>query len=72
MKAKLIFDLEDAIDKEKFDACCKAQEMRAVIWDFTHNTKRKIDNLNDAEAEGYRKALQDFHDLMNHYELIVE
>ena len=73
MKVIYTFDLNDYNDdKEKLAIYQKAPEMHSVIWDFTHNTKQRLNALPEAQAEGYQKALDDFFELMHDLNLRCE
>lgn len=52
MKAKLIFDLSDSEDAQRFERVCKANDMASVIWDFLRNSRKTIEqDLESREGE---------------------
>lgn len=42
MKAILEFDLTNQDDKKSLDICLKSSDLQGVIWEFTHNAKKRI------------------------------
>lgn len=65
-------DLNDEDDIYTYQAINIAKQMRSVIWDFIHNTKHRLEALPDGHAEGYEKALEDFHNLMDQEGITAE
>ena len=52
MKAKLIFDLSDSEDVQRFERVCKANDMASVIWEFLRNSRKRIEQeLESQEGE---------------------
>lgn len=44
MKAKLEFDLERPGDVESFNRCGKAADMANVLFQFSYNVKKSVEN----------------------------
>jgi hypothetical protein len=42
-KAKLKFDLSDPDDLSSFKRMVRADDMASVIWEFVHNSRKKIE-----------------------------
>lgn len=51
MKAKLIFNLDDSDDTQRFERVCKADSMASVIWEYSLNSRKTIQQK-IANAEG--------------------
>lgn len=52
MKAKLIFDLSDSEDAQRFERVCKANDMSTVIWNFLRSSRKTIEQkLESQEGE---------------------
>jgi len=51
MKAILEFDLTDIDDEVSHKQCVKARDMAIVLWEFGHNSRKKIEWALDADEE---------------------
>ena len=52
MKAILKFDLLDIDDRVEHERCLKAKELCNVIWEFTHNSRKKIEQEFEVKQDG--------------------
>ena len=52
MRAILEFDLNNQEDEKSLNRCLKATDMASVIWEFTHNSRKKIEREFESETKG--------------------
>ena len=52
MKAILKFNLLDIDDKVEHERCLKAKDLCNVIWEFTHNSRKKIEQEFEVKQDG--------------------
>lgn len=70
MKAKLEFDLDDIDDRMEHLRCVKSTDMAIVLFEITHNLKRKLEYRFEAqpqerdEFDGLEEAFSEIHKLL--------
>ncbi len=68
MKAKLIFSLPE--EQQDFDRCVKSSDLCAVIWEFTSNSRKRIErefknNTENNDAfDGIERCFEHFYNLL--------
>ena len=68
MKAKLIFNLEDSEEKERFIRAVKADDMYFFIWELIHNGWRKFKHTD----YDYEPAWKRIHELLKEHNINLE
>lgn len=78
MKAKLIFNMDDSDDIQKFERYCKADDMADIIWRYLRNSRKTIQQeIANAEgeitaSEAVDKCFEKFYELLEENDLNID
>lgn len=78
MKATLEFDLNNPDDRMNHLRSVKALDMACVLFEITHNLKRKLENRFEAqpqerdEFDGLDEVFKEVNNLMSEHGIIME
>ena len=76
MKAVLKFDLNDPSDRIDYNQCNKANDMAAVLWELSLNSRKNFTKHREGEDESFYKAAYEIFDhiysLLREHDIDVE
>ena len=67
MKAIIEFDLDNQEDKMAYKRANSSLDMTLVLWEITHNLRRKLENDSDID-----KVFYEIYDLMDKHNLAID
>jgi hypothetical protein len=76
MIAKLEFNLLDVDDKQAYLRCVKASDMANVLWKFTRNSRKKLENreyLKDSDVfDGIEATFEELFRLLEEQNINID
>lgn len=67
MKAIIEFDLDNHEDKMAYKRANSSLDMAVVLWEITHNLRRKLENDSDID-----KVFYEIYDLMEKCNVVID
>ena len=67
MKAVIEFDLDNHDDKMAYKRANSSLDMAVVLWEITHNLRRKLENDSDID-----KVFYEIYDLMEKCNVVID
>lgn len=61
---KVTYEFDPQEDREELEIFQNARKMYSVLWEFSHNTKRRMEKFDGEKYEGYQAAMDDFFQMM--------
>jgi hypothetical protein len=76
MTAKLEFNLSDIDDRQAYLRCVKATDMASVLWKFTRNSRKKLENreyLKDSDVfDGIEATFEELFRLLEEQNINID
>jgi len=79
MKAELKFDMSNLDDRQEFKKVMKSSEMASVIWEFIHNSRKRIEQEFENEIfnktdcfDGIERCFEHFHKLLEEESINID
>jgi len=78
MKGKLEFNLDNIDERKAFLAAAKATDMAVVLFQITHNLKRRLENYTEDKEEEFQihniinKTFEEINILLDKYGIIID
>lgn len=69
---KIIYEFDPYEDRVELENVQQAQKMYSLIWEFSHNVKRRAANLTGEKLEGYELAIEHFYQIAREIEVNLE
>ena len=73
-KGILEFDLDSLDDVLMYKRCLKSQDMALLIWEFSINSRKRVENIieNEDTLKGIDLVFTEFIDLMEKYDVDID
>lgn len=68
---KITYEFDPLEDSEELEIFQQAKKMHSVLWEFSHNVKRRIEKFEGDKSDGYQAAMDDFFEMMREENLEI-